>query len=102
MPLHPQVVNECIRAVKKGGRISLIADYFAYANHFALGPMMEKSLTVRGGQLFCQKYWEQLRDIMASGAPYTNAEFVLDTFVPLSHTPEVYRAMSDGRIVSAA
>ena len=45
----PEVVNECIRAVKKGGRVSLIGDYFMYANHFALGPMMEKSITVRGG-----------------------------------------------------
>jgi threonine dehydrogenase-like Zn-dependent dehydrogenase len=47
----PEVVNMCIRAVKKGGRIALIGDYFAYANHVALGVLMEKAITVRGGQV---------------------------------------------------
>eukprot|EP00158_Paraphelidium_tribonemae_P000210 Partr_v1_DN19791_c0_g1_i2_m60805 putative Dehydrogenase len=47
----PEVVNSCIRAVKKGGRIGLIGDYFAYANHVALGVLMEKGITVRGGQV---------------------------------------------------
>jgi len=43
------IVEECILSCKKGGRVILIGDYFGYCNHFPIGPMMEKNLTVTGG-----------------------------------------------------
>lgn len=49
-------VNECITLTRKCGRISLIADYFGLTNGFNLGAFMEKSITMRGGQLFAQKH----------------------------------------------
>jgi hypothetical protein len=30
------------RAVRKFGNVSVIGDYYAYANNFPVGPMMEK------------------------------------------------------------
>lgn len=34
--------NECINAVRKQGRIGLIAVYSAFTNGFAIGSLMEK------------------------------------------------------------
>ncbi len=53
----PEIVNECVEACRKGGRIAIIAAYIGYVNHFNLGAFMEKQLTMRGGQTPCQKYW---------------------------------------------
>jgi threonine dehydrogenase-like Zn-dependent dehydrogenase len=41
----PEIVTQIIKTVKKGGNISLIGDYYAYANHFPIGALMEKSKT---------------------------------------------------------
>ena len=48
------VAAEVIYATKKGGNVALIGDYFLTTNHYPIGAMMEKALTVRGGQLYCQ------------------------------------------------
>ncbi|KAK9761739.1 hypothetical protein K7432_013134 [Basidiobolus ranarum] len=61
------VLIECIKSVKKGGCVSIIGDYVGLANQFPIGAMVEKSLTVRGGQLFAQKYWPYLIDLFSSG-----------------------------------
>jgi hypothetical protein len=36
------VLNEIIKVVRKGGRVSLIADYIGYTNQFPIGALMEK------------------------------------------------------------
>ncbi|KAJ3124167.1 hypothetical protein HK098_001341 [Nowakowskiella sp. JEL0407] len=41
-------LSECIISVRKGGKVSVIGDYLGYANHFPIGAMMEKGLTMRG------------------------------------------------------
>jgi len=47
----PNIVNNAIKMVRKNGRISLIGTYFGETNHFLLGALMEKHLTLNGGQL---------------------------------------------------
>ncbi|CAG8571459.1 15490_t:CDS:10 [Funneliformis caledonium] len=59
-------LDEAIRCVKKGGRISIIGLFVGMANHFPIGAVMEKSLTLRGGPAPMQKYWVQLLTIMKS------------------------------------
>lgn len=61
------VPTEAITACKKGGIVVLIADYFTNTNNFPIGMMMEKALTVRGGQLFCHTYWEHLLSLIQQG-----------------------------------
>lgn len=60
-------IKEAIIACKKAGRICLIGDYFGTANDFPVGALMEKSITLRGGQLFAQKYWKHLLNLLNSG-----------------------------------
>jgi threonine dehydrogenase-like Zn-dependent dehydrogenase len=63
-----EVVNEALRAVRKFGTIALVADYAAYTNHFLIGALMEKGITLRGtGQAPVQKYWHELLEKVKSG-----------------------------------
>jgi threonine dehydrogenase-like Zn-dependent dehydrogenase len=90
------VVDEVIKSVKKGGRVVLIGDYIGVANHFPIGALMEKSLTLRGGQLHPQKYWPiLLPKLLSSKVP-------VDLFthrMSLTDTPRAYKvfdAKDDG------
>jgi threonine dehydrogenase-like Zn-dependent dehydrogenase len=58
------IVRECIFSCKKGGNIGLIGDYFLECNQFPIGALMEKSITLKGGQLYCQKYWKYLLSLI--------------------------------------
>lgn len=44
-----------IKATRKGGNVALIGDFFFTANNFPIGMLMEKALTLRGGQLYAEK-----------------------------------------------
>ncbi|CAI2163099.1 18093_t:CDS:10 [Funneliformis geosporum] len=59
-------LSEAIRCVKKGGNVSIIGDFVGTAAHFPIGAVMEKSLTLRGGQVQVQKYWAELLSLMKS------------------------------------
>jgi threonine dehydrogenase-like Zn-dependent dehydrogenase len=83
------VVNEAILAVKKGGRISVIGDYIGYANHFAIGPFMEKALTMRGGQVYVQKYWKYLLQKMLDHE--LDPSFVITHRISLDAVPDAYK-----------
>jgi threonine dehydrogenase-like Zn-dependent dehydrogenase len=48
-------VTAVIKATRKGGNVALIGDFFFTTNHFPIGMLMEKTITLRGGQLFAQK-----------------------------------------------
>lgn len=63
-----EIVNEALRAVRKFGSISLVADYAALTNQFLIGALMEKGITLRGtGQAPVQKYWHELLEKVESG-----------------------------------
>lgn len=63
-----EIVNEMLRAVRKMGTISLVADYAAWTNHFLIGAVMEKGVTLRGtGQAPVQKYWKDLLKKIETG-----------------------------------
>ncbi|KAL8722339.1 MAG: hypothetical protein Q9181_007510, partial [Wetmoreana brouardii] len=48
-------VSHVIKATRKGGNIALIGDFFFTTNQFPIGALMEKAITLRGGQLYAQK-----------------------------------------------
>lgn len=63
-----EVVNEALRAVRKFGTISLVADYAATTNQFLIGAVMEKGITLRGtGQTPVQRYWHDLLRMVEAG-----------------------------------
>lgn len=48
-------VTSIITATRKCGNIALIGDFFFNTNQFPIGMLMEKTITLRGGQLMAQK-----------------------------------------------
>ncbi|KAI9669545.1 MAG: hypothetical protein M1817_004664 [Caeruleum heppii] len=63
-----EILNEALRATRKFGTISLVADYAAMTNQFLIGALMEKGITMRGtGQTPVQKYWKDLLAKIESG-----------------------------------
>uniref|UniRef100_A0A914PQU5 Uncharacterized protein n=1 Tax=Panagrolaimus davidi TaxID=227884 RepID=A0A914PQU5_9BILA len=53
-----EILQEMVRSVRKAGNISILGIYTDYANHFSIGEIIEKFITIRGGQCPTQKYWE--------------------------------------------
>lgn len=48
-------LSAIIKATRKGGNVALVGDFFFTAHNFPIGPLMQKALTVRGGQTWPQK-----------------------------------------------
>jgi len=56
----PEILNECLKSVKKFGTIAIIADYAGTTNGFNIGALMEKGIRLIGcGQAPVQKYWTE-------------------------------------------
>lgn len=89
-------MNECIRSVKKFGRISIIADYAAYTNGFLIGGIMEKGISLVGaGQCPAQRYAKEVLNLIKDGKfdPTT----ILTHRFTLEDLPEVYAAFDEKR-----
>jgi len=85
----PSIINEMVRVIRKGGRISLVGDYFGTANQFPIGPFMEKSLSMAGGQTHVQKYWKELLGYIERGE--FDPTFVITHHMSLDKADECYR-----------
>jgi len=87
------ILEQMIKSVRKFGTIGIVGVYSGYCNHFPIGAMMEKGLTVRGSQCPVQKYWKMAMEKIRSG------EF--DPTVVISHEgtleagPELYERFSN-------
>jgi len=84
----PEILTECIMCVRKGGNVSIVGDYFGNANQFPIGALMEKNLTVRGGQVHVQAYWNQLLDYIQQGK--VDPSFVISHRMSLDDAAKAY------------
>ncbi|KAI8826232.1 GroES-like protein [Fimicolochytrium jonesii] len=82
------VVAECIKCVRKCGVVVLIGDYAGLANQYPVGAQMEKGLTMRGGQVFVQKYWKHLLHLIETGE--MDPSFVITHTFPFEEMPKAY------------
>jgi threonine dehydrogenase-like Zn-dependent dehydrogenase len=85
----PDVLTECIKCVKLGGRVSIVGDYLGTTDNFPIGALMEKGLTFRGSQVYVQKYWKELLGYIESGK--VDPSFVVSTHMPLEKGDEAYK-----------
>lgn len=89
----PEILYESIKLVKKGGTISIVGDYYAAANGFPIGAFMEKSLTMKGGQVPVQRYWKQLLEYIQKGE--VDPTFVITNKMKLDEAPIAYRMFDE-------
>jgi len=84
----PNIVNSAIEMCKKNGTVTLIGDYVGYTNHFNIGAMMEKHLTMNGGQLWPHNYYKMIFEALKTGR--IDPTVVFTHTLPLSKCDEAY------------
>ncbi|KAJ3412163.1 hypothetical protein HDV05_001138 [Chytridiales sp. JEL 0842] len=86
-----EVLNEAIKAVKKYGIISIVADYAGSTNAFNIGAVMEKGITLRGtGQTPVQRYWKDILGMIEKGE--IDPTLILTHRFRLEEMKELYEA----------
>jgi len=83
------ILREMIISCRKAGNIAIIGDYFKDTNQFPIGAMMEKGLTVKGSQVYVQKYWKQLLGYIERGL--VDPSFIITHTMPLEKIDEAYK-----------
>jgi threonine dehydrogenase-like Zn-dependent dehydrogenase len=87
-----EVLSQCISAVKKFGTVTVIGAYSGYTNKFPIGPLLEKGITLNGGQAPIQKYWEYSKEKVLSGE--LNPSFVITHRGSLADGPNLFKKFS--------
>jgi threonine dehydrogenase-like Zn-dependent dehydrogenase len=81
-------LNECIRACRKYGWVSIVGDFMGYANQYPIGAFMEKGLQAGSGQVHVQRYWADLLAIIERGE--FDPTFVITHRWPLERAAQAY------------
>ncbi|KAG8984396.1 hypothetical protein FRB94_005946 [Tulasnella sp. JGI-2019a] len=93
----PETINEAILAVRKMGRIGIIAAYAGFANGINIGAIMECGIRLIGnGQAPVHLYWEEiLNDYLLTGK--FDTKFLVTHRIPIDDFAELYAAF-DSRL----
>lgn len=82
------ILSEMIYCTRKGGTVSIIGVYNNTVNHFPIGAMMEKHLTMVGGQSYTQKHWKMCLEKMQQGL--FDPTFIISHRLTLKDVPQFY------------
>lgn len=67
-----EVMDNCFKAVRRGGRVSVLGVYGSNYDNFPVARLFDKGISVRFGQALVQKYIQHLFDLIRSGKVVTN------------------------------
>jgi threonine dehydrogenase-like Zn-dependent dehydrogenase len=81
-------MRQAIRAVRKGGRVSIPGAYGGLSDKFPTGAVMEKGLTLRTGQTHVQRYYKDLLRRIEEGEIDTT--FLISHVLSLEDAPRGY------------
>ena len=90
---RPEVLRQCIRAVRKGGTVSVPGVYAGLADNIPLGPLMNKGVTLKTGQTHMMRYMKPLLERIERGE--IDPSFVISHRVPIDRAPDMYRIFRD-------
>jgi len=83
-----EIFDQMVKSVKKFGTIGVIGVYAGYCNHFPVGAMMEKGVTIKCGQAPVQKYWKEVIEYLQNGE--MDPSFLITHTGTLSDAPRFY------------
>jgi threonine dehydrogenase-like Zn-dependent dehydrogenase len=86
---RPYVLQEAILACRKGGRLSLVGDYFGSIDNLPIGAAFNKGLTVKMGHASVQKYMRPLLERIQKGE--LNPSFIVTHTFQLDQAPHAYQ-----------
>jgi len=90
---RPHALREAIMSCKNGGTISIIGVYGGMMDKFPIGPLMNRSLTVRTGQCHVQRYTRPLLERIRNGD--IDPSFVISHTMSLDDAPQGYLKFRD-------
>jgi threonine dehydrogenase-like Zn-dependent dehydrogenase len=85
---RPYVLRQSIRALRKGGVLSIPGVYGGFVDKIPFGAVMNKAITIKSGQTHMQRYMRRLLSLIEEGK--IDPSFVITHRVPLSKAPEMY------------
>ncbi|CAB91176.1 glutathione-dependent formaldehyde dehydrogenase Fmd2 [Schizosaccharomyces pombe] len=87
----PDMITECLNAVRKYGHVSIIADYVGTSNQFPIGHVVMKHLTIRSGQCPCQNYFGYVIDNIRSGK--IDPRWMVTNKIKFDDLPDAYNKL---------
>ncbi len=90
---RPLALREAIRACRNGGVVSVIGVYGGFVDHFPMGAVVNRSLTIKAGQCHAHRYMRPLLERIVSGQ--IDPSFVITHRLPLSASAEGYNLFNN-------
>jgi threonine dehydrogenase-like Zn-dependent dehydrogenase len=85
---RPLALRQAIRACKNGGTISVIGVYGGFIDQFPMGAILNRSLTLKGGQCHVHRYLKPLLERIQKGE--IDPSFVVTHTLPLDEAARGY------------
>jgi threonine dehydrogenase-like Zn-dependent dehydrogenase len=88
-------LRQAMRAVRKGGVLSIPGVYSGFIDKLPFGAVFGKGVTLRMGQTHMMRYMRPLLDLIEAGK--IDPSFVITHRVPLSRAPQAYAMFAEKR-----
>ncbi len=90
---RPLALREAIRACRNGGIVSVVGVYGGFIDHFPIGAVVNRSITIRSGQCHVQRYMRPLLHRIEAGE--IDPSFIVTHTLPLSDAAEGFRLFDE-------
>jgi threonine dehydrogenase-like Zn-dependent dehydrogenase len=90
---RPHALREAILSCRNGGTVSVIGAYGGLVDKFPMGSVLNRSLTIRGGQCHVQRYMRPLLERIRNGE--IDPSFVISHTMPLEEAPQGFKMFRD-------
>lgn len=92
---RPYALRQAMRAVRKGGILSIPGVYGGFLDKVPFGAVFNKGVTIKMGQTHVQRYLRPLLEYVEQGK--IDPSFVITHRVPLTRAPEMYDTFCEKR-----
>ncbi|RYZ07545.1 MAG: glutathione-dependent formaldehyde dehydrogenase [Myxococcales bacterium] len=92
---RPLALRQAIRCCANGGTVSVIGVYGGFIDHFPMGAVVNRSLTIKSGQCHVHRYMRPLLERIERGE--IDPSFVITHRLPLSQAAEGYDIFLNNR-----
>lgn len=90
---RPNALREAIRACRNGGIVSIVGIYGGFIDHFPIGSVVNRSLTIKAGQCHVQRYMQPLLERIERGD--IDPSFIITHHLPLHDAPRGFEMFSE-------
>src|SRR3984885_6659873 len=89
----PKVLETCMSAVRRGGRVSVLGVYPTTYENFPIGQFFDKGIIIKGGQAPAHKYIDELLKYVVEGK--VKLDDIITHRLPLSQIAHAYKIFKE-------